>query len=121
MALRFRSGRRRIAPVASALVAVIVAAGLLTQFATASIATSKSSGVLVIDCVLNSRLMDPQRENSSTSNIALHAMYDTLVTFKGTDYSKVLPSLATTWKVSDDGKSVTFNLRKGVVFSDGTP
>ena len=69
--------------------------GLLTQFATASTATSKASGVLVIDSVHNSRLMDPQRENSSSANIALHAMYDTLVTFKGTDYSKVLPDLAT--------------------------
>jgi len=31
------------------------------------------------------------------------------------------PELATAWKVSDGGKSITFKLRSGLSFSDGTP
>jgi peptide/nickel transport system substrate-binding protein len=31
------------------------------------------------------------------------------------------PELAESWKVAADGKSITFNLRKSVRFSDGTP
>ena len=31
------------------------------------------------------------------------------------------PGLATTWKVSKDSKQITFKLRSGVSFSDGTP
>lgn len=31
------------------------------------------------------------------------------------------PELATSWKVSDAGRRITFQLRKGVYFSDGTP
>jgi peptide/nickel transport system substrate-binding protein len=31
------------------------------------------------------------------------------------------PSLATSWKVLDGGKAIRFQLREGVVFSDGTP
>src|SRR5918996_718905 len=31
------------------------------------------------------------------------------------------PSLAASWKVSDDGKTYTFTLRDGLRFSDGTP
>jgi len=31
------------------------------------------------------------------------------------------PELATAWKVSKDGKTITFQLRQGVRFSDGTP
>jgi len=84
----------------SLAVMLVFAFGLLTQFATAASERVTSSGVLVVDCVFNNHLMDPQRENSSSANIALHAMYDTLVTFNGTDYTKVLPDIATSWTVS---------------------
>ena len=118
----FRTIRgRAIGSVVSLAAMVALSAALLTQFATAATERTASSGVLVVDCVFNNHLMDPQRENSSSANIALHAIYDTLVTFKGTDYTKVLPDIATSWTVSPDGKSITFNIRKGVVFSSGNP
>ncbi len=31
------------------------------------------------------------------------------------------PELATSWKISDGGRKITFNLRQGIQFSDGTP
>jgi len=31
------------------------------------------------------------------------------------------PGLATAWKIAEDGKSISFDLREGVKFSDGTP
>src|ERR1700675_4307251 len=39
------------------------------------------------------------------------------------DYTgtKVMPCVAKDWKQSDDGKSVTIHLRKGMKWSDGTP
>jgi len=35
--------------------------------------------------------------------------------------SKIMPALAKDWKVSDDGKTITIYLRKGVKWSDGQP
>ncbi|MFX5718429.1 ABC transporter substrate-binding protein, partial [Acinetobacter baumannii] len=32
-----------------------------------------------------------------------------------------IPRLATSWTVSDDGRTYTFNLREGVKWSDGKP
>ncbi|MDR7420432.1 MAG: ABC transporter substrate-binding protein [Armatimonadota bacterium] len=45
---------------------------------------------------------------------------EALVAFKpGT--TQIVPSLATSWAVSADGKVYTFNLRRGVTFTDGAP
>ncbi|WP_432734855.1 nickel ABC transporter substrate-binding protein [Maridesulfovibrio sp. FT414] len=46
-------------------------------------------------------------------------VYESLVRYgKG---GKIEPWLAESWQISPDGKVYTFKLRKGVVFSDGTP
>jgi nickel transport system substrate-binding protein len=45
-------------------------------------------------------------------------VYDGLTRFKD---GKVIPALAERWEISPDGKEYTFYLRKGNVFSDGTP
>jgi peptide/nickel transport system substrate-binding protein len=48
-----------------------------------------------------------------------HATYDSLVTFEGADLRTPTPSLATSWKMSGDGKTFTFALRPNVRFSSG--
>lgn len=46
-------------------------------------------------------------------------IYDSLVEYG--EKGRIIPSLATSWEISPDGKAYTFHLRKGVKFSDGTP
>ena len=51
----------------------------------------------------------------TTIDATSHQIYDHLIEYDVTK-GKVLPSLATGWSVSDDGKTYTFTLRKGVQF-----
>jgi peptide/nickel transport system substrate-binding protein len=54
-------------------------------------------------------------ENGNRINSA-----DKILTFDYTG-TKIMPSLARDWKVSDDGKTTTIYLRKGAKWSDGKP
>ncbi len=45
-------------------------------------------------------------------------IFDTLVSYKD-DVSTPAPALAESWDISEDGKTYTFNLRKGVKFHNG--
>jgi peptide/nickel transport system substrate-binding protein len=101
----------------------VALAGLLAQFATAASGSTSAATapVLVVDNVYNNNQLDPQIENSQSADLAFHAMYETLVTFDGTNFTDVLPDLATSWTVAPNAKSITFNLRKNAKFSDGTP
>ena len=47
--------------------------------------------------------------------------YSTLLRIDSGDYNRLVPDLAEKWEVSADGKTVTFQLRRGVVFHNGTP
>jgi peptide/nickel transport system substrate-binding protein len=48
-----------------------------------------------------------------------YCMYETLVTYDA-DYG-ITPELAESWEVSEDGLTVTFNLKQGVTFHNGEP
>jgi peptide/nickel transport system substrate-binding protein len=111
--------RRRRAVVATMIV-VAVAALATAVTSLGATRASHASGTLVVDNSFVIHTADPQREFDPTSSIIDHAMYDTLVTFKGSGTTPV-PWLATSWKASNAAKLFVFHLRKGVVFSDGTP
>lgn len=64
--------------------------------------------------------MDPARVWDDTSSFYVHNIFDTLVRLDpGT--MKIEPSLAVSWQTSSDGRTWTFQLRRGVRFHDGTP
>lgn len=63
--------------------------------------------------------LDPHRSGLAVSARAFRTIFDSLVV--QTPDHKIKPWLATKWTVSDDKKSYTFTLRKGVKFQDGTP
>src|SRR5437879_530244 len=63
--------------------------------------------------------MDPHRSTAAVDRQVFQNLYDKLV---DTDENlQVVPMLAASWTISPDGKTVTFKLRPGVKFHDGTP
>jgi peptide/nickel transport system substrate-binding protein len=115
---RIRAALRR-----PSLAFAIAALGVLVVVAAAAAAhqTSAASSTLVVDKSFDLKTADPQRQFEPTGGIVDRALYDTLLRFKGADVAHPLPDVATSWKASKDAKTFTFKLRKGIVFSDGTP
>lgn len=64
---------------------------------------------------------DPQRAFEPTAAIVDRGIYDTLLTYRGSDVAHPVPLLARSYTVSKDAKTFVFTLRRDVRFADGTP
>ncbi|MGD9098028.1 MAG: ABC transporter substrate-binding protein [Desulfobacterales bacterium] len=63
--------------------------------------------------------LDPAYETDGNSFMVCDNIYEALV-FYADESTALEPGLAESWDISEDGKTYTFNLRKGVMFHDGT-
>ena len=66
-----------------------------------------------------SNAFGPSRNSSGTDHLVNFLLFDNLVKI-AKDEKTILPALATKWTISKDAKKITFELRKGVKFSDGS-
>lgn len=62
---------------------------------------------------------DPHKTTNPFGRSWMYPFYDRLTQID--DNGEVQPMLATAWEFSDDGSTLTFTLREGVVFHDGAP
>ncbi len=76
--------------------------------------------VLIVGQVAEPKSLDPQAVTAVNDFRILINLYDGLVRYQEGSL-EVEPALAESWQISDDGKTYTFKLRKGVKFHDGTP
>ena len=79
----------------------------------------KNPDTIVKYTIGDARSLDPADAYDTFSCEIINNVYDRLVTYHGADTTTFYPQLATDWSVSDDGKTWTFHLRKGVKFSNG--
>ena len=63
--------------------------------------------------------LDPAQAYDIPTFSVIENIYEPLVTYQGSDLTRLRPLLATAWKISPDGKTYTFDLRKGVRFHSG--
>jgi len=78
-----------------------------------------SDGVVIRALTSEPSGLDPHGPPGSGQNVLLPYLFDTLV-FRDVD-NTYKPFLAESWEVAPDGKTITFQLREGVTFHDGTP
>lgn len=64
---------------------------------------------------------DPAQIGEVVTNELILNTCDALVEMDPTNESAVLPALAESWTVSDDGMQITFNLNPDAVYSSGNP
>ena len=82
---------------------------------------SAASSSLVVETAFVLKTLDPARMFEPTGLMIDHTLYDTLLTYKGSDVTTPVPDLATSYTASSDAKTYTFTLRKGVKFANGDP
>ena len=108
-------GRRVGAAVAIALLAITASA------CGASSGNQKSaSKTLRVGFERDVLTWDPDNSFETAGLGAIRSVYQGLVQY-APGSTKVVGLLATDWKISPDGKTYTFTLRKGVKFDDGSP
>jgi oligopeptide transport system substrate-binding protein len=116
------SRRRRV--VLGAIAAVLVAGLVLTAWPSSPggpmpSAAAAGGGDRVTILVGTPASIDPAKHGDLGSAAYVSQLYETLT---AVDPSLAIqPALAESWTIADDGRRVTFTLRPGLTFSDGTP
>ncbi|PIC63612.1 ABC transporter substrate-binding protein [Sporosarcina sp. P13] len=81
--------------------------------------TDGKEKTLVFGRGADSYTLDPQNSNEIETWLVTKNIYETLVEFEK-ETTDIVPALAETWNVSEDGKTWTFDLQENVKFHDGT-
>jgi peptide/nickel transport system substrate-binding protein len=81
----------------------------------------KNPDSFIIATTLDVVSLDPAYAYDVPSAGQIQSIYDTLIMFDGASTSDFLPSLATEWNISSDGKTYRFKIREGVTFHNGNP
>lgn len=88
----------------------------------AGAAAAQDSGALIIAWNIDDVItLDPARSYESTNLTIQHATYDTLVEIHADDLNTVVPGVADSWEISEDGLVYTFKLHPDVKFASGNP
>jgi ABC-type transport system substrate-binding protein len=107
-----------LAVVATLLAAACSSGGGSSTISAGTVDTTGASGTLNWEWELPSS-WDPVTSTEGWDVHALGLVYASITMLDPA--GDVEPGLATSWKYAPDGKSVTFQLRPGLKFSDGTP
>lgn len=102
------------------LVTALVLTGCSAGGASPNGSSAGSSKTLVVDNTFDLKTSDPARSFELTGSVVDKALYETALTFQGSDTTKPVPQL-TTFTESTDDKVLTLTLNGKHTFSSGNP
>ena len=102
----------------AAVIIVIIAAGIGGYYLLLAPPGVPNPDTLVIQTAGEPDLLDPALDYETAGVGVLQQVYETLVWYKGNS-TDVVPWLASSWELSDDGLTYTFHLRQGIKFHSG--
>lgn len=73
---------------------------------------------MAIDDVIS---LDPAESFEISSGEILNNTYQRLIATDPTDPTKLIPQVAESWTISEDGKTLTFKVKQGLKFASGNP
>lgn len=91
---------------------------LLLLVLPASVMAQDGGNTLILARAVDATGLDPHTQTAFASLYLLNMVYEPLVT--NDTNMELQPALATGWEFSDDGMALTFTLREGVKFHDGS-
>ncbi|PZG15709.1 ABC transporter substrate-binding protein [Nonomuraea aridisoli] len=104
--------------IAAALSLALTSCSSSSGSAPSAAGSAQGGGTLVVGVTSDPDTLFPWKATQFTTVNVLQNLYGTL-----TEFDKdlnVVPGLAESWQASEDGKTLTFKLRQGVTFADGS-
>jgi len=99
----------------------LVSAGLLAFSLAGTTAAQERGGIVNWFLYADPGRLDVHTETPLGVQQATAGIYSSLLQFSPNEPEKIVPDLAVSYEASKDGKTYTFELRKGVTWHDGKP
>lgn len=101
--------------------AMVLAAMMLATAPAALLAATPADTLVIADAIDDIVSIDPAEAFEFSGTDLNNNLYDTLVELDPTKPGELVPGLAESWAVADDGVTFTFKMKSGITFSSGNP
>ena len=96
-------------------------AGVLLALSPNALADTPADTLVIAKNIDDIITLDPAEAYELTGIEVVANIYDRIMRFEPTDINKLVPGVAESYTVSDDGKTFTFKIRPGQKFASGNP
>jgi peptide/nickel transport system substrate-binding protein len=117
--LRDRMHRSRLTIFGAALLGLALVVSACSSSGGTSGSSARATTLIIGTPMQSEGPWDPALAFEDIYRMVFKASYDTLITYKGDNYSQLVPDAAESWSASPDGTTYTFKLNPKITFNSG--